>query len=93
MTNNIHDLRSFIATLEAAGQLARIRKPVNLTHELADVAAALERQSGPAPLFEQVTAADRGGGPLAPWPVFSSAVANQTAPRWRWDARRGKWSR
>lgn len=78
MTSNIHDLRSFIAVLEAAGQLARIRRSVSLDHELADVAAALERQSGPAPLFEQVTAADRGGEGMAAWPVFSSAVANQT---------------
>ena len=74
----IYDLRSYLAVLESAGQLARIARPVSLDHELADVAAALERQNGPAPLFEHAAAADRGGGPIAAWPVFSSAVANQT---------------
>lgn len=65
----IHDLRSYLAVLEAAGELVRIAHPVNLEHELADVAAALMRRNGPAPLFTQV--GDPG------WPVFCSAVANQ----------------
>lgn len=51
----IRDLRSFIAVLEEAGQLVRIKQPVSLTHELADVAATLERRGGGAPLFENVT--------------------------------------
>lgn len=67
----IFDLRSYLAALEGCGQLARIRRPVGLVHELADVAAALERSGGPAPLFEQPQAA----GVLA-WPIFSSAVAH-----------------
>ena len=57
----IHDLRSYLEVLEAAGQLARVRQPVSLDHELADVAAALERQGGPAPLFENVDTSARGG--------------------------------
>lgn len=65
----IHDLRSFIKVLEQAGQLVHITQPVSLTHELADVAAALERKGGGAPLFENVTG--------SPWPIFSSGVANQ----------------
>ena len=65
----IHDLRSFINCLEAAGQLVRITQQVDLVHELADVAAALERRRRPAPLFEAVRGSD--------WPVFGSAVANQ----------------
>ncbi len=64
----IHDLRSFIEVLEAAGQLVRVRKPVSLQHELATVAAALERQGGPAPLFESVNETS--------WPIFASSVAN-----------------
>ncbi|MCC7361552.1 MAG: UbiD family decarboxylase [Anaerolineales bacterium] len=72
--SGIHDLRSFIATLEAAGQLARIRRPVSRTHELADVAAALERSGGPAPLFSAFApAAD-----VFDWPIFSSGLAHQT---------------
>ncbi|NJN94788.1 MAG: UbiD family decarboxylase [Anaerolineales bacterium] len=65
----IHNLRSFIEILEAAGQLVRIKQPVSLTHELADVAATLERSGGGAPLFENVT------GSL--WPIFAGGVANQ----------------
>jgi 2,5-furandicarboxylate decarboxylase 1 len=72
----LHDLRSYLEVLEAAGQLARIRGPITLDYELADVAAALERQAGPAPFFEQVDASGRDA-PVWPWPVFSSAVANQ----------------
>ena len=65
----INDLRTYIAALNAAGQLARIAKPVRLVHELADVAATLARSGGPAPLFENVTG--------SPWPIFCSGVANQ----------------
>jgi 2,5-furandicarboxylate decarboxylase 1 len=65
----IHDLRSWLEVLEAAGQLVRVRRQVNLEHELATVAAALERQGGPAPLFENVLG--------SPWPIFASSVANQ----------------
>ncbi len=68
--SEIHDLRSFISRLEDAGQLVRIKRQVDLEYELADIAAALERRRQPAPLFEDV----RGSH----WPVFASAVANQT---------------
>jgi 2,5-furandicarboxylate decarboxylase 1 len=67
--SEIHDLRSWLNVLEKAGQLVRITREVSLEHELASVAATLERQGGPAPLFEHV------GG--SPWPVFASSVANQ----------------
>jgi 2,5-furandicarboxylate decarboxylase 1 len=63
--------------LESADQLARIKQPVSLSYELADVAAALERQSGPAPLFENVSGGKAPNGTHR-WPIFSSAVANQT---------------
>jgi 2,5-furandicarboxylate decarboxylase 1 len=66
---NINDLRSYITALAAAGQLARITKPVQLVHELADVAATLVRNGGGAPLFTNVTGSQ--------WPIFSSGVANQ----------------
>ena len=72
----ITDLRSFLQVLENAGQLARIKQPVSLSYELADVAAALERQSGPAPLFEDVSGGKAPNGTHR-WPIFSSAVANQ----------------
>ncbi len=65
----IHDLRSFLQVLEQHGELARITKAVSPIHELADVAAALERKQAAAPLFECVEGFD--------FPVFSSAVATQ----------------
>lgn len=65
----INDLRSFIAALEAAGQLARVRRPVSLIHELADVAATLVRSGAGAPLFEAVNGSE--------WPIFAGGVANQ----------------
>jgi 2,5-furandicarboxylate decarboxylase 1 len=69
MFKMINDLRTYIAALEAAGQLTPITKPVALTHELADVAATLVRSGGGAPLFQNVTGSD--------WPIFCSGVANQ----------------
>ncbi len=65
----IHDLRSFIAALAAAGQLVRVKNPVSLTHELADVTATLDRRGSGAPLFEAVNGSE--------WPIFASSVANQ----------------
>lgn len=67
-TEGVHDLRTFIAALDDAGQLARIRRPVSLQHELADVGAALERTGGGAALFERPTD--------SPWPIFSGGVAS-----------------
>ncbi len=72
MTSPIHDLRSYLQALEAAGQLLRVRQPANLVHELADVAATAARQTGKAVLFEQVAGAQVG------WPIFANAVVSQT---------------
>jgi len=69
----IFDLRSFIAQLENSGQLTRIRKPVSLVHELANVAATLDRRGSGAVLFEQPAGRDH----LYPWSVFTGAVTNQ----------------
>ena len=73
--SSIHDLRSYLAALEARGQLARVKKPVSLKYELADVAAALERSGGPAPLFECPEFYDGQAG--FSWPVFSSGLAQR----------------
>jgi len=64
----LRDLRTYIAALEDAGQLARVKRPVSMTHELADVAAALARDNVGAGLFEQ---------PIdSPWPIFTGGVAS-----------------
>ncbi len=66
--SEIQDLRSYIHALDAAGQLARVKAPVSLEHELADVAASLARTDTGAGLFENVVGAD--------WPVFCGGVAS-----------------
>ncbi|MBI3764068.1 MAG: UbiD family decarboxylase, partial [Chloroflexi bacterium] len=74
--SEIRDLCSFLAKLEAIGQLARVTRPVSLTHELADVAAALERSGGPAPLFE-CPRSEADDASKFTWPIFSSGLAQQ----------------
>ena len=66
--SEIQDLRSYIDALDAAGQLARVKAPVSLEHELADVAASLARTDTGAGLFENVVGAD--------WPVFCGGVTS-----------------
>lgn len=65
----IYDLRSFLALLEQHGQLSRIKKPVSIIHESADIGATIERTGAAAPLFENIG--------FDGWRLFSSAVANQ----------------
>jgi 2,5-furandicarboxylate decarboxylase 1 len=66
----INSLRTYLEVLEDAGQLARVKKPVSLVHELADVAATLARKRGGGVLFEKPAGSD--------WPVFANAVVNQS---------------
>ena len=51
------DLRTFLKDLETRGQLARVSMPVDLKHELANVAVNMERRGMPAPLFTNVRGA------------------------------------
>ena len=69
MTNEVHDLRSYISALEADGALNRITTPVHIDHEMADVAAALERSDAGPALFENVKD--------SPWPIFSGGVSSR----------------
>jgi 2,5-furandicarboxylate decarboxylase 1 len=64
----IDDLRSFISVLEESGQFVRVRRPVSLVHELANVAANCQRQGRGAVQFEQPEG--------AAWPVFAGAVGS-----------------
>lgn len=66
--SNINDLRSYIAVLENAGQLTRVSKSVALVHELADVAASIQRQRHHGVLFQNPTGSD--------WPIFANAVGS-----------------
>lgn len=66
--SGITDLRSYIAALDAAGQLARVDAPVSLVHELADVGSTLARTDTGAGLFSNVTG--------SPWPIFCGSVTS-----------------
>lgn len=68
MTTDVNDLRTYIEALDDAGQLARVTHPVELDHELADVAASLARADVGAGLFENVTGSD--------WPIFCGSVTS-----------------
>ncbi len=74
----IFDLRSYLEVLEKNGKLTRIHRPVDLEHELANVAAALARSGGSPVLFEQVVRRQppAAQSQLNNWPVFTNAVVN-----------------
>src|SRR5690349_24369532 len=56
------DLQSFLAALEAAGELRRVTVPVDPTLEISEVVTRTVRTDGPALLFERPT---RGEMPVA----------------------------
>src|SRR4029453_13921752 len=56
------DLQGFLAALERAGELKRIRVPVDPTLEISEIVTRTVRAKGPALLFERPT---RGEMPVA----------------------------
>ena len=52
------DLRDFIAQLEGAGELIRVRHPVDPKLEMTEICDRTLRAAGPALLFEQPTGFD-----------------------------------
>ena len=74
----ISDLRSYITALEEAGQLARIKKQVDLTYELADVAATLVRTVAVHPYLKM--------SPVLPGPFFAAAWPIKNGQRLPWVA-------
>ena len=55
---NYHDLRDFIAQLEAMGELKRVSTPVSPHLEMTEICDRVLRQGGPAILFENPTGFD-----------------------------------
>ena len=51
-------LRDFIAKLEAAGELVRVREPVSTVLEMTEIQTRLIAEGGPAVLFEKPLKAD-----------------------------------
>src|SRR3977135_711032 len=64
------DLRAFLSTLESAGELARVRRPVALKDRLVAICRSLLNRRGPAVLFECP-----GGIDI---PVASALLASRT---------------
>ena len=64
----VRNLRDYIAILDTNGQLVRIQKPVSLDHELANVAATVQRQGRGASIFENPE--------TSPWSIFAGAVGS-----------------
>lgn len=64
----IQSLREFISILDQNGQLVRLQKSVSLEHELANVAASIQRLGRGASLFEN----SNSNG----WPIFAGAVGS-----------------
>lgn len=62
MLAGFRDLRSFLAALEAAGELRRVRVEVDPDLEVTEIVTRVVREEGPALLFERVAGA---GFPLA----------------------------
>lgn len=65
----VHDLRSFLDLADKSGLLNRIGAEVSLDHELADVAAAIERSAAGAALFVNVAG--------SAWPIASGIVSSR----------------
>jgi 4-hydroxy-3-polyprenylbenzoate decarboxylase len=55
---SFRDLRDFMAWLEAAGELVRIREPVSAVHEVTEIHRRALDRDGPALLFERPVKAD-----------------------------------
>ena len=66
----ITDLRSYMSLLEKEGRLAVVDQPVDLVHELANVAATLARMKGDGVIFNRAKTAEGS----FPWPIFANAV-------------------
>ncbi len=60
-------LRDFIETLEAAGELVRVREPVSTVLEMTEIQTRLLAEKGPAVIFEKPVKED---GTVSPIPVL-----------------------
>src|SRR5580698_4514863 len=60
-------LRDFIAKLESAGELVRVKEPVSTVLEMTEIQTRLIAEGGPAVIFEKPVKAD---GAPSPMPVL-----------------------
>jgi 2,5-furandicarboxylate decarboxylase 1 len=67
----INNLRTYLEVLDRMGQLTKINQPIKLVHELANIAATLDRQGRGAVIFQHPEGSD--------WPIFAGAITNSTS--------------
>jgi 4-hydroxy-3-polyprenylbenzoate decarboxylase len=73
------DLRDFIAYIEAAGELVRIREPVSVVHEMTEIHRRVLDRGGPVLFFERPVRAD--GTPSA-MPVLVNLFGTVNRVAW-----------
>ena len=73
------DLRDFVAHLEGAGQLVRIREPISVAHEITEIHRRVLRERGPALLFERPVQPD---GSAAEMPVLVNLFGTVERVAW-----------
>src|SRR5579871_866430 len=75
-------LRDFMARLEAAGRLVRVKAPVSTVLEMTEIQTRLLAESGPAVLFEKPLRAD---GTASPMPVLVNLFGTVERVAWGMD--------
>src|SRR3954447_7780585 len=75
-------LREFIARLESAGRLVRVRAPVSPFLEMTEIQTRLLAEGGPAVLFENVVRESGGGMPM---PVLVNLFGTVERVAWGMD--------
>lgn len=73
------NLRDFVGHLDARGQLARIREPVSLVHDMTEIHRRVLAGGGPALLFERPLRAD---GSAAEMPVLVNLFGTVERVAW-----------
>lgn len=73
------DLSTFLAHLEAAGQLRRIAEPVSVVHEITEIHRRVIVQDGPALLFERPVQAN---GAVSPIPLLTNLFGTVERVAW-----------
>ncbi|MBV9511653.1 MAG: UbiD family decarboxylase, partial [Caulobacteraceae bacterium] len=75
-------LREFIAKLEAAGELVRVKEPVSTVLEMTEICTRLLAEQGPAVLFENPLRAD---GTPSPMPCLANLFGTVERVAWGMD--------
>ncbi|MGY6247687.1 UbiD family decarboxylase [Bosea thiooxidans] len=73
------DLSTFVAHLDAAGQLRRIAEPVSVVHEITEIHRRVIAENGPALLFERPL---QQNGTVSPIPLLTNLFGTVERVSW-----------